>query len=74
VAIFLAAVWAVLLRGRVAGSVSGVILVAVLVTAASGLLASGEYVVVALVLVAVVVALEVDGARRVRGALGDRVG
>jgi hypothetical protein len=26
------------------------------------------------VLVAVVVALEIDGARRVRGALGDRVG
>jgi low temperature requirement protein LtrA len=74
VAIFLAAVWAVLLRGRVAGWVSGVILVAVVVTAASGLLASGEYVVVALVMVAVVVALEVDGARRVRGTLGDRVG
>jgi low temperature requirement protein LtrA len=73
-AIFLAAVWALLLRGRVAPWVSLVMLVAVGVVALSGLLAYGEYVVAAVVLVGAVAALEVDGARRVRGGLGDRVG
>ena len=74
VAMFLVVVWAVLLRRQVAPWVSVVILVAVVVAAASGLLPTGEYVVAAVVLVAVVVAIEVDGVRRVRGAPGDRVG
>jgi low temperature requirement protein LtrA len=74
VAVFLLVVWAVLLRRQIARSVSAVVVAAVLVAVAAGLLPAGEYVVAALVLTAVVVALEVDGARRVRGGVGDRVG
>ena len=74
VAVFLAVVWAVLLRRQIARWVSAVVVAAVLVAVAAGLLPAGEYVVAALVLTAVVVALEVDGARRVRDGVGDRVG
>ncbi|MFG6477155.1 low temperature requirement protein A [Microbacterium sp. P06] len=73
-AVFLVVVWAVLLRRRIAPWVSGIVLVTVVVVVAAGLLPLGEYAVAAVVMVAVVIALEVDGARRVRGALGERVG
>lgn len=74
VAVFLAVVWAVLLRRQVVRWVSAVVVAAVLVAVGAGLLPTGEYVVAAVVLAAVVVALEVDGVRRVRGRVEDRVG
>ncbi|PVW02515.1 hypothetical protein DEA06_15320 [Microbacterium sp. Gd 4-13] len=73
-AVFLAVVWAVLLRRQIARWVSAVVVAAVLGAVGAGLLPTGEYVVAAVVLAAVVVALEVDGVRRVRGRVEDRVG
>lgn len=62
VAVFLFAAWFVLLRGRVARWVSAVSVSAAVLVAASGFLEVGEFVVAAVLLAAVVVALEVDGA------------
>ncbi|MFG6401022.1 low temperature requirement protein A [Microbacterium sp. P04] len=74
VAVFLAVVWAVLLRGQVSRQVSVVVLMAVALVAMAGLLPVGAYAAAAVVLIGVVIALEVDKTARVRGAVGERVG
>lgn len=63
-ALFLLAVWHVLLRPAVSRSVSVLVLAATALIALSGLLPVGEYVVAAALMIAVVAAIEVDGARR----------
>ncbi|MFG6501744.1 low temperature requirement protein A [Microbacterium sp. P05] len=74
VAVFLAVVWAVLLRGQVSRQVSIVVLMAVALVAMAALLPVGAYAAAAVVLIGVVIALEVDKTARVRGAVGERVG
>jgi low temperature requirement protein LtrA len=63
VAIFLVAVWLLLLRRRIAVWASIVVLAAAVIVAASGMLEAGEYVVTAIALIVVVAALEVDANR-----------
>jgi len=62
-AVFLVSVWALLLRRRVSRWVSVVLVAGSVLVALAGLLAVGEFVVAALVMTGVVVALEVDAAR-----------
>ncbi|MBZ4485827.1 low temperature requirement protein A [Microbacterium sp. cx-55] len=63
-AIFLLAVWHVLLRRAVSRGVTVIVLIATALIAASGLLPVGEYAVAALLMAGVVAAVEVDAARR----------
>lgn len=67
--IFLIAVWAVLLRGAVSRTATAAVLVAAALIALSGILPVGEYVVAALLMIAVVVTIEADAARRPAAAL-----
>jgi low temperature requirement protein LtrA len=66
--IFLIAVWAVL-RGAVSRTAAAAVLVAAALIALSGILPVGEYVVAALLMIAVVVTIEADAARRPAAAL-----
>jgi low temperature requirement protein LtrA len=63
-AIFLVAVWQVLLRPAVSRGVSAVVLAAAALIAVSGLLPVGEYTVAAALTIVVVAAVERDAARR----------
>jgi low temperature requirement protein LtrA len=63
-AVFLLSTWALLLRGRVAPGVSAIVVVSGILVATAGLLPQGEVVAAALVMTAVVAALEIDAARR----------
>lgn len=63
-AVFLVAVWLVLLRSAVSHGVTVIVLVAAGLIALCGLLPVGEYAVAAALMIGVVVAIEVDAARR----------
>jgi len=69
-AIFLVTVWAVLLRHAVSVVASAIVLVAAVLVALGGLLPIGEYVLAAVLMAGVVVAIEVDAARRSRCPAG----
>ena len=69
-AIFLVTVWAVLLRHAVSVVASAIVLVAAVLVALGGLLPIGEYVLAAVLMAGVVVAIEVDAARRSRRPAG----
>ena len=64
IALFVLSAWAILLRPTLSRRVSASVVVGAVAIAASGLLPIGEYVVSALLLVAVVAVLERDAARR----------
>jgi low temperature requirement protein LtrA len=61
-ALFLLSTWALLLRGRVAPLVSALLPGSAIAVVAAGLLPTGEFIAAAAVMIAVVVALEVDAA------------
>jgi low temperature requirement protein LtrA len=63
-AVFLVAVWQVLLRHAVARRTTGVVLSAAALIGLCGLLSVGEYAAAAVLMIAVVAAIEVDAARR----------
>jgi low temperature requirement protein LtrA len=66
-AVFLVAVWQVLLRRAISRGATAVVLGAAALTAIAGLLPVGEYAVAAALMVVVVVALDADAARRQAG-------
>ncbi|MET0780441.1 MAG: low temperature requirement protein A, partial [Microbacterium sp.] len=64
IALFVLSAWAILLQPTLSRWTSAAVLSGAILIAASGLLPVGEYVVSALLLVAIVVVLEADAARR----------
>jgi low temperature requirement protein LtrA len=68
IALFVLSAWAMLLRPSVSGWASACVVVAGILIGAAGLLPAGEYLVAALLLVAIVIVLEVDGSRSARGS------
>lgn len=64
IALFVLSAWAILLKPTLSRWTSASVVVGAILIAASGLLPAGEYVVSALLMVAIVVVLEVDAARR----------
>jgi low temperature requirement protein LtrA len=68
IALFVISAWAILLRQTLSPATSALVVVGAVLIAASGLLPVGEYVVSALLLVAIVVVLERDAVRAGRRA------
>lgn len=68
IALFALSAWAILLRPSVAPWASASVVAGAVLIGAAGLLPAGEYLVAALLLAAIVVVLEVDGARSSRTA------
>jgi low temperature requirement protein LtrA len=64
IALFVLSAWAILLKASLSRWVSASVVIGAILIAASGLLPIGEYVVSALLLIAIVVLLEADAARR----------
>jgi len=71
IALFVMSAWAILLRPTLSRWASASVVVGAIMIAASGLLATGEYAMSAVLLVAIVVVLESDALRR--GSIGEPV-